>query len=166
MNKYLFLLLLIISINSFGQNNGYYKNLDSAIANPTKVITLDLERQKLKEVPKEILLFKNLERLILKRNYINEVPKEISLLTRLHYLDLSSNYIETLPKELSSIKLDTLIMWDNKIRVFPQEFETFGKELLYLDLRAIQMNKEEQKAIKQLFPNAKKKLSHPCNCNR
>lgn len=166
MNKCPILILLLISINCFPQKNGYYNNLDSAIANPTKVISLELEKNKLKEIPKEIIEFKNLERLILRRNYIKEVPKELSSLTKLHYLDLSSNYIEELPKELSTLKLDTLIMWDNLIRIFPKEFEHLGNGLLYLDLRAIQMNKEEQKTIKQLFPNARKRLDYPCNCNR
>lgn len=166
MNK--LIIILLLSINSFGfaQKNGYFNNLDSALVYPNSVITLDLEKQKLKQVPKEILMFPNLDKLILKRNYIKEVPKELSSLSRLRYLDLSSNNITELPKELSALKLDTLIIWDNRIRSFPNEFKKMSETLKYLDLRAIQMNKEEQKEIKALFPKTKIRLAHPCNCNR
>lgn len=166
MNKLILSCLFLISTYTFSQNNGYYNNLDSALYTPKQVITLDLSKQKLKELPSEIILFENLERLILKRNRIKEIPKELSTLTKLHFIDISSNYIENLPKELSSLEIDTLIMWDNKLREFPLEYERLGKSLLYLDLRAIQMNKQEQKQIKKLFPKAKIRLAPACNCNR
>jgi Leucine-rich repeat (LRR) protein len=166
MNKLTLCLFLLISNYSFSQSGGYYNNLDSALSNPKQVITLDLSKQKLKEVPSKIILFENLERLILKRNRIKEIPKELSSLTKLHYIDISSNYINEIPKELSSLTLDTLIMWDNKLREFPLEYERMGQSLLYLDLRAIQMTKKEQKQIKKLFPKAKIRLAPYCNCNR
>lgn len=166
MNKLIIIILLSISTFSFAQRDGYFNNLDSAISHPNSVIVLDLERQRLKEIPKEIADFPNIEKLILKRNYIKEVKKELSLLRKLRYLDLSSNNITDLPKELSVLRLDTLIMWDNRIRSFPKEFKEMGEKLNYLDLRAIQMNKEEQSEIKTLFPKTKIRLAHPCNCNR
>ena len=166
MNKLIIVLLLSITSFGFAQKDGYFNNLDSALVYPNLVITLDLEKQKLKQIPKEILKFPNLEKLILKRNYIKEVPKELSSLSRLSYLDLSSNNITELPKELSALKLDTLIIWDNRIRSFPNEFKEMSSTLKLLDLRAIQMNKEEQKQIKALFPKTKIRLAHPCNCNR
>ncbi len=166
MNKLIIVLLLSITSFGFAQKDGYFNNLDSALVYPNLVITLDLEKQKLKKIPKEILNFPNLEKLILKRNYIKEVPKELSSLSRLSYLDLSSNNITELPKELSALKLDTLIIWDNRIRNFPSEFKEISTTLKLLDLRAIQMNKEEQNEIKALFPKTKIRLAHPCNCNR
>ena len=166
MNKLIIILFVLLSPFCQGQTNGYFNNLDSALAYPSKVTTLDLEKRKLKEIPKEILEFKNLEKLILKRNRIKDVPKEISELKKLHYLDLASNYIESLPKELSVLNLDTLILWDNRIRNFDSEFGKMSNKLKYLDLRAIQMNKQEQKDIKALFPNTNIRLAYPCNCNR
>ncbi|MFA7082298.1 MAG: leucine-rich repeat domain-containing protein [Bacteroidales bacterium] len=166
MNKLIIIVLLSISSLSFAQKGGYFNNLDSALSHPNSVITLNLERQRLKHIPQELIFFPNLERLILKRNYIKEVPKELSLLTKLRYLDLSSNNIIDLPKEISVLRLDTLIMWDNRLRSFPKEFKEMGETLNYLDLRAIQMNKEEQNEIKDLFPKTKIRLAHPCNCNR
>ncbi|MBP1645160.1 MAG: hypothetical protein H6Q16_735 [Bacteroidetes bacterium] len=166
MNKLIIILFILLSSFCQGQTNGYFNNLDSALAYPNKVITLDLEKKKLKEIPKEILEFKNLEKLILKRNRIKDVPKEISQLKNLHYLDLASNYIESLPKELSVLNLDTLILWDNRIRNFDTEYGKMSNKLKYLDLRAIQMNKQEQKDIKALFPKTNIRLAYPCNCNR
>jgi len=166
MNKLIIIIFLSISTFSFAQKDGYYNNIDSANVYPNSVIILDLEKQKLKEVPTEVLNFQNLEKLILKRNYIKEVPKEISYLKKLRYLDLSSNKLTELPKELSVLKLDTIIMWDNRIRIFPNEFKEMNETLKYLDLRAIQMNKEEQNTIRSLFPKTKIRLAHPCNCNR
>lgn len=164
MYKAIPLILLFISTNLFAQKQGYYDNLDSATSNPNRVITLELKKKNLKEVPKEVFSFPNLERLLLSRNYIRSIPFELSNLKRLHYLDLSSNYIEEFPQELGALPLDTLILWDNQIRVFPSVLQTLGSALQYLDLRAIQMNKEEQTEIKLLFPLAHIRLDHPCNC--
>lgn len=127
MNKLLIIVLLSISSLSFAQKGGYFNNLDSALSHPNSVITLDLERQRLKHVPQELIFFPNLERLILKRNYIKEVPKELSLLTKLRYLDLSSNNIIDLPKEISVLRLDTLIMWIIGLGVFQKSLRKWEK---------------------------------------
>lgn len=148
------------------QEEGFFSNLDSALATPDKVITLSLCRSKIKDIPQQIFTLSNLQKLILSRNYIKSIPKEISQLKNLHYIDISSNYIDSLPKEMAALPLDTIIAWDNHIRVFPLEFSSLSNKLKYLDLRAIPMNKQEQKAIKALFPQAKIRLAHPCNCNR
>jgi Leucine-rich repeat (LRR) protein len=153
-------------LSLFAQSEGFFSNLDSALANPERVITLSLCRQRLKEVPQKISNLKNLQRLILYRNDLKSLPKELSYLHQLHYIDISSNYIDSLPKEMAALPLDTIIAWDNHIRSFPQEFSTLSNSLKYLDLRAIPMNKQEQKAIKELFPQAKTRMAHPCNCNR
>lgn len=166
MKKLLILILLIFSKACFSQGNGYFNDIDKALKNPNSVIILDLEKQKIKQIPSSIFHFINLEKLILKRNYIKVVPKEICLLTKLHYLDISSNYISELPQQMHSLKLDTLIMWDNRVREFDEEFKVMGTTLKYLDLRAIQMNKKEQTEIRKLFPHAQIRFGHPCNCNR
>ncbi|MDD2529704.1 MAG: leucine-rich repeat domain-containing protein [Bacteroidales bacterium] len=166
MNRLFLIFFLSITFFCQGQTNGCFKSLESALKNPTEVITLDLEKKKLKVVPKEIFEMRNLERLILKRNKIKDVPKELSALKHLHYLDLASNNIDSLPKELSILNLDTLILWDNRIREFDREFEKMSSKLKYLDLRAIQMNRQEQKKIKEIFPTTNIRLAFPCNCNR
>ncbi|MDR0971826.1 MAG: hypothetical protein LBM25_05535 [Bacteroidales bacterium] len=164
---FLFFLSFILKGQSEFPNTNNQNKENNLLLSPfyDTITFLDLSKKKLKEVPKEVLLMKSLEKLIIKQNYIKEIPKELSLLKNLHYLDLSSNYIETLPKELSLLNIDTLIMWDNKIKSFYKEFSLWGNTLLYLDMRAIQMNRKQQKSIKALFPNAKIRMAYPCNCN-
>lgn len=157
------ILLFFFSLNVQSQNK-CYKNLDSALVNKDCVECLDLSKDRLKEIPSEIYEFKNLKTLILSKNKIKHISDSLSTLTNLHYLDLSSNYIESLPASLATLHIDTLIMWDNPIYEFPNELSKW--DLKYLDLRAIQMNKEEQKNIKALFPSARVRMDHPCNCGR
>lgn len=158
---FLFNILLIFEIFSQDFSKKSLKNLEKS---KDSVECIILKNQNLKEIPSEIYSYKNLKKLILSRNKIKHIPDSLSTLRNLHYLDLSSNYIDSLPPSLSELSLDTLIMWDNPIYTLPKEFEKW--DLKYLDLRAIQMNKEEQKYIKSLFPRARIRMDHPCNCGR
>ncbi len=158
---FLFNILLIFEIFSQDFSKKSLKNLEKS---KDSVECIILKNQNLKEIPSEIYSYKNLKKLILSRNKIKHIPDSLSTLRNLHYLDLSSNYIDSLPPSLSELALDTLIMWDNPIYTLPKEFEKW--DLKYLDLRAIQMNKEEQKYIKSLFPKARVRMDHPCNCGR
>jgi len=158
---FLFNILLIFEIFSQDFSKKSLKNLEKS---KDSVECIILKNQNLKEIPSEIYSYKNLKKLILSRNKIKHIPDSLSTLRNLHYLDLSSNYIDSLPPSLSELSLDTLIMWDNPIYTLPKEFEKW--DLKYLDLRAIQMNKEEQKYIKSLFPRARVRMDHPCNCGR
>lgn len=158
---FLFNILLIFEIFSQDFSKKSLKNLEKS---KDSVECIILKNQNLKEIPSEIYSYKNLKKLILSRNKIKHIPDSLSNLRNLHYLDLSSNYIDSLPPSLSELALDTLIMWDNPIYTLPKEFEKW--DLKYLDLRAIQMNKEEQKYIKSLFPKARVRMDHPCNCGR
>lgn len=137
-------------------------SIEEALQNKDSVTNLILKKQKLQKFPLEILNFKNLERLDISRNYIKELPTEISQLKRLHYLNAAQNLLSSLPAEMSSMVLDTLILWDNSIREFDESFKNLN--LKYLDLRAIQMTRSEQKRIKQIFPNTRIRKDHPCNC--
>jgi Leucine-rich repeat (LRR) protein len=158
---FLFNILLIFEIFSQDFSKKSLKNLEKS---KDSVECIILKNQNLKEIPSEIYSYKNLKKLILSRNKIKHIPDSLSTLRNLHYLDLSSNYIDSLPPSLSELALDTLIMWDNPIYTLPKEFEKW--DLKYLDLRAIQMNKDEQKYIKSLFPKARVRMDHPCNCGR
>ena len=139
-----------------------FKSVEEAKASGQCVECLDLSRKRLKTIPEEVLEFKDLKRLILSRNHLSGDMSELSCLTSLRYLDLSSNYIERLSPSLATLRPDSLVMWDNPIRALPEELSQW--DLRYLDLRAIQMNRKEQQAIKALFPKAKIRLDHPCNC--
>ncbi|GAG60386.1 unnamed protein product, partial [marine sediment metagenome] len=61
---------------------------------------LDLENNRIKEIPKEIGNLVNLEWLNLDKNQIKEIPKEIGNLVNLNQLSLHINQIEKIPKEI------------------------------------------------------------------
>lgn len=137
-------------------------SIQEALQHKDSVTTLILKKQKLQSFPLEILELRNLKRLDISRNSIKEIPPEIEKLSFLHYINAAQNFISSLPKELAQLPLDTLILWDNTIRAFDTCFQ--HTNLKYLDIRAIQMTRKEQKAIKKLFPKARIRKDHPCNC--
>ncbi|MCH3923416.1 MAG: hypothetical protein LKE30_00645 [Bacteroidales bacterium] len=160
---FLNLLLVFFCFNCYCQQKEY-TSLEEALKNKDSVTCLNLKKQKIHHFPMEIMQLKNLEKLSLSRNYLDTIPKEIACLKHLHYIDFSSNFIESLPCEMSLLPIDTLILWDNQIRYFDSCFAYLP--LKYLDLRAILMTRKEQKAIINLFPNARIRKDHPCNCGR
>ena len=160
---YYIIISLLFTFTSTAQNS-CYKSLDQALKQKDCVTCLDLSKQRLKQIPNEVFEFSNLEKLILTKNKIKHIPDSLSQLHKLHYLDLGSNYIDALPATLNTLPIDTLIMWDNPIYELPEELSQW--DLKYLDLRAIQMNKQEQNSIKQHFPQARIRMDHPCNCGR
>mgnify|MGYP003291744645 FL=1 len=164
MQKIYYLIISLFFTTNLLAQSPCYKSLEEALKQKDCVRCLDLSKQKLKQIPNQVYELKNLEKLILSKNKIKHIPDTLSTLVNLHYIDLSSNYIDNLSATLSELKIDTLIMWDNPIYTLPQAFEKW--DLKYLDLRAIQMNKEEQKHIKTLFPRARIRMDHPCNCGR
>ena len=99
-------------------SDNWFSDLEKAKQNPDKVLYLDLALRKLKTFPKEILTFKNVERLYLSVNYWSNIPDDIGTLSKLKIIDISSNYyLNYLPKEgLSGLKnLELLIIKDNKL---------------------------------------------------
>jgi len=57
-----------------------YTSLESALKNPEQVYRLKLQKQELKDFPKEIFLMKNLRQLDLSKNKIKVIPEEIGQL--------------------------------------------------------------------------------------
>ncbi|HXH18817.1 MAG TPA: hypothetical protein VNJ07_07005 [Chitinophagales bacterium] len=99
-------------------SENWFNDLEKAKQHPGQVLYLDLSLQKLRAFPKEILTFKNVERLYLPYNYWPSIPDEIGILTRVKILDLSGNYyMNYLPLEgLSKLKnLELFIIKDNKL---------------------------------------------------
>jgi Leucine-rich repeat (LRR) protein len=164
MQRIYYLIISLLLTTTLIAQKPCYKTLEEALKQKDCVKCLDLSKQRLKEIPSEVYQFPNLEKLILTKNKIKHIPDSLSQLHKLHYLDLGSNYIDALPATLSTLPIDTLIMWDNPIYELPEELSQW--DLKYLDLRAIQMNKQEQNSIKQHFPQARIRMDHPCNCGR
>jgi len=165
-----------------------YKSLQEALANPDSVHKLSLKRQKLSTIPEEVYLLPYLQELDLTGNKIKVLPPEISKLKNLSYLNVSKNMLQTFPKEIGELtKLQTLVasqndelssfpaemskmksltyldVWGSSIGEFPEEMGTMPN-LKWIDLRTINLTKDEKQGIEELFPDAKIYTSEGCNC--
>jgi Leucine-rich repeat (LRR) protein len=164
-----------------------YTDLSLALKNPEGVIRLSLRKQKLKEMPLEILQFKNLQYLDLSKNNIKELPPEIGNLKNLQYFSMTKSALEIFPPELGNLtnlrwlilnqneimllppqignlsKLEYLDLWSNNLDHFPDELRNL-KKLKILDLRVILINDQDQARIAGLLPETKIFFSANCNC--
>jgi Leucine-rich repeat (LRR) protein len=164
-----------------------YTSIAEAMKEPDKVVKLVLRKQKLREVPKEVFLFKNLQYLDLAKNNIKIMPDSMGVLTQLQYLDMSRNVIEqlsgsmgkltelfylnlnnnefsTLPPQMANLtKLRTLDMWSNNLDNFPEVLKGMTS-LQVLDLRVILIPDDQQRYITSLFPHTKIYFSPSCTC--
>ncbi len=105
-----------------------YKNIEDAKKNPEKVFVLNLADKELNEFPKEILNFKNLQKLVLFGNKIKSLPKEINQLEKLQFLDLYNNQISDLPAEFCDlINLQYIDLGNNRLSKLPANFSNLKK---------------------------------------
>jgi Leucine-rich repeat (LRR) protein len=75
---------------------------------------------KIKNIPKEIGEFTNLQYIYLSYNKIKNIPKEIGKLIKLRHLYLSHNEIEDIPSEIGQLtNLEELNLSNNRIKVIP-----------------------------------------------
>lgn len=164
-----------------------FTNLQEALKQPDKVVKLVLRKQHLKDFPKEIAQFQNLQYLDLSKNAIKDVPDEIGTLTQLQYficnknnlttlskevgklinlvyLNLNQNDLEYLPPQIGNLeKLKYLDLWDNNFSEYPSTMANL-KSLRVLDLRHILINEERQTNIKNMLPNSTVYMDNPCQC--
>ena len=166
-----------------------YTSVSEALKNPEKVYRLDLSKQKLLNIPKNVFSLYNLQELILAKNKLHEISQEIGNLTNLQVLNVSKNDITELPAAIGSltnlaelivnqnniyklppeignlINLEFLDLWSNEIDVFPIEISKLKNTLKKLDLRVVLINEDKQKAIADLLPNTNIYFSKSCNCH-
>jgi Leucine-rich repeat (LRR) protein len=165
-----------------------FTDINAALKNPEQVYSLDLSGQRLKEVPRDITKFINLNILDLSRNRIKEVPdfiaentflQELRLsknrlkdfpgsicgLTNLDHLDLGKNNIDSIPPCIGQLEhLRVLDLWGNYISALPTEMSDL-RSLRFMDLRVMVLSFDEIDAIVGMVPWAKVYYSEPCNCN-
>ncbi len=166
-----------------------YTSLDDIREQPDSVYYIDLSKQKLKTIPEEIFLCKNLVYLDLKRNKIQSIPDNISGLTKLRVLNLSRNKITIVPEEIGACKeLRTLILnqnpleslcgsigllnnlavldlWGTEVDELPVEISKISENLQFLDMRVIYMTREAQEKIQTMLPETTIYFSNSCNCH-
>ncbi|MEO5644035.1 MAG: leucine-rich repeat domain-containing protein [Bacteroidia bacterium] len=167
-----------------------FTDLAEAMKTPEKVVKLTLRKMKLKEFPKEIWSFPNLQYLDLGKNQITEFPDTLGKLRNLQVLHLGKNKIEALPRELGDLqnlvileinnnelvmlppqigklkKLQYLDLWNNSISTFPDELKDISDNLKVLDLRVILINYDAQDRIRKLLPKTTIYMDAPCHCNQ
>ncbi len=142
----------VLPITELKRKNWYY-SLEDAMKEPNKVYKLSLTRQKLKDFPMEVFLFKNLQVLNLAENRIDSLPPQIKDLKYLQILNLKANRIKEIPPEFAELKnLKYLYLSKNKIIFFPVEFCAL-KKLQYLDITFNKLSVYEVEYLEKCLPN-------------
>lgn len=162
MSKYFILVFVTISSYLYSQKpisqyelekKPVFNSLEKAVANKSQVYKLNLSNQKLKEFPKEILLFENLQELNLGKNQIKEIPQEINRLKNLQVLNLSKNKIKKLPETFGDLKeLHTLYLSKNRLIYFPNEMRGLDN-LKLIDVSKNHLTYDELAFIKKIVPD-------------
>ena len=179
-------LLIICFVPAFAFAQNSFKNIKSTVGKEDQVTELTLSGKKLTKLPEELMSFSNLQKLSIRRSNLDTLPEWLSQLpitelrivkSRLQYippviyqlnglttLDLGHNYISEVPSEIAQLKkLEKLNLWGNSIYDLPIEITEMTK-LKNIDLRVIDLNRLEQIALREKFPNIKLEMSPPCNC--
>jgi len=162
--------------------------LEEANQNPDAVIKLVLRKQKLKEFPKEIFTFKNLQYLDVSKNNFKYLPDSFNMLPNLQVLMVSKCGLEKLPAHIGDLKnlkhinanqnnitripysfgllekLEFADLWSNDLEAYPESLKEL-KKLRWMDLRNILIPLDKQNELKQFLPQAIIEFSPPCKCS-
>ena len=111
-----------------------YTSLDTALAERDTVYRLDLSKQGLKEIPKEVLQLRKLQELYLSQNEITELPDSFYVLQNLQKLDLNQNKLTVLPGFIGKMQyLQILQIMSNQLQALPDSIgELFRMQVLQL----------------------------------
>lgn len=135
-------------------NQPWFHNLDSALANPDKVYKLSLIDQKIKVLPEEFGNFKNLQVLNLSNCKLKRVPVEIKACKNLQIVSLYGNKIKFLPPEMRELKnLEILYLGKNKLIELPQWLGSMIK-LRRLDISRNRLTPADVGNAKRMLPKA------------
>jgi Leucine-rich repeat (LRR) protein len=107
-----------------------YTSLQEALAEPEKVVKLDISMLKLTSIPPEIGKLTNLECLDVSFNRITTLPPELANLKKLRYIDLTgTNYMAKLPAVLTQLPNLEAVNISDHAYWKPSQFEE-AKKLL------------------------------------
>ena len=111
-----------------------YSNLELAIKESEKVLSIDVASQNLSKLPDQLGGLKNILSINLLGNEFNAFPSILSKLTTLDEISLSSNNLTSVGKEIRHLKdLRILIMNNNQLTELPKEIGELTN-LLYLEI--------------------------------
>ncbi len=199
MKVFIFIILLLSPFAGFSQlldslsldTMEGYQNVQEALRDPQNALKLDLSKNKLSEVPKDIEKLTNLQYLDLSKNKITSIPSWIGELKDLQFLILSKNNIDSLPDEIGNLthlkyliagrceKLSTLPhtignlkelryidLWDDNISSYPYELKNISGNLKVLDLRDVLVEAAAQDFLKSILPTTNIYFTPVCPCER
>ncbi len=183
-------LTLCLSIKGVSQTNKLFESIaETKTVSPDSVYRLDLSKQKLETVPKEVFKFKNLRELYLNKNKLSQLPHQFKNLKHLKVLDLSKNKFQVFPTQLCSVtsikqlflgrnniqyipecigqlvNLEILDLWLNPIDGLPRSISKL-KKLKVIDLRGVNFSSTTQAVIQALIPWAKVEFDKGCDCSK
>jgi Leucine-rich repeat (LRR) protein len=111
-----------------------YSDLQLAIKEADKVLSIDVASQGLNKLPKQLGELKNIVSINLLGNNFSSFPSVLSRLMTLDEISLSSNQLTSVGKEIGCLKnLRILIMNNNQLSELPMEIGELTN-LLYLEL--------------------------------
>ncbi len=136
------------------ENEPWFTDLDSALANPEMVYKLSLADQKFKTLPAEFGSFVNLQYVNLNNCRLKELPLEIKDCQKIQMISLYRNKLRYLPAEMQELKnLEILYLGNNRLFEIPNWFATM-RQLHRLDISHNRMTPAEVSAAKRMLPNA------------
>lgn len=103
------------------------------------LVVLSIVKTPLDHFPEGITAIKSLKKISLKFTGIAALPDDIANLQSLEELDLRGTEVKTLPSGLRHLKK--------------------------IDLRMVDLSKNQQQALREQYPEIKIFFSSPCNCN-
>ena len=168
----------------------WYENVETAVQaqrNGAVVLALDLSRQRLKDLPPDLMLLEDLTYLLASRNRLDHFPNWLADMTDLQAIVADHNRFRNFPEvllrmphlsqismgdnELHGIPLDidliadleVLSLWSNLLASFPASLGNL-EQLQILDLLHNEMTVEEQDMLTALLPDVQLNFSEPCDC--
>ncbi|MEO9534063.1 MAG: leucine-rich repeat domain-containing protein [Crocinitomicaceae bacterium] len=184
-----FLISLLFACNySNAQRDRVFKSIEEALTVPAdSVYRLDLSKNKLTEVPKEIMQFKYLQELNLAKNKLTEIPAffdfedlrildlskndftefpvQVCKVVSIRNLFLGKNDIKVIPDEIGNMQsLIVLDLWYNPIDDLPEAL-TKLRNLRSLDLSGLNFSKTFQKEWNEKLSWVKIEFEAACDCN-
>ena len=139
------------SIISIGLSLNNFKSISIEVFEFIKLVHLNMIRNELTEIPRNIQSFCNLRILLLDKNSIRVLPDELGDLGNLEILGLSCNLLISLPQSVSKLhRLNRLELHHNHFKVFPNVLHSSNLpalKILTLDNNRIQMLPDEAKDL-------------------
>lgn len=124
--------LFLSALKKLNINQNKIREIPESIGSLASLERLNLSRNKIRNLPKSIGSLSSLKTLDLSRNNIQEIPQSVFKLTSLKWLDLSHNNIKEIPESIVNLEsLTELTLNRNNIKDIPDSIKPFLNSLEY-----------------------------------